>query len=39
VIATTEGIAGVADGINEDGLAVSLAFGGRAVTGQALAFL
>jgi hypothetical protein len=33
VIATTEGIAGVADGINEDGLAVSLAFGGRAVTG------
>jgi predicted choloylglycine hydrolase len=33
VIATTEGIAGVADGINEDGLAASLAFGGRAVTG------
>lgn len=33
VIATMEGIAGAADGINDAGLAVSLTFGGRRVTG------
>jgi predicted choloylglycine hydrolase len=33
VIGMAEGIAGLADGMNGDGLAVSLAFGGRPVTG------
>lgn len=34
VIATNECLWGVADGINEDGLALSLAFGGRRVVGD-----
>lgn len=34
VIGMVEGIAGLADGINEDGLAVSLAYGGRRVVGE-----
>ena len=34
VIATMEGIAGAADGINDAGLAVSLTFGGRQVVGR-----
>jgi predicted choloylglycine hydrolase len=33
-MATVEGIAGVADGINESGLAASLTFGGRTNTGR-----
>ncbi len=33
VVATMEAIAGAADGVNEAGLAVSLAFGGRKLTG------
>jgi predicted choloylglycine hydrolase len=34
VMATVEGIAGVADGINESGLAASLTFGGRTNAGR-----
>ena len=34
VIGMVEGIAGLADGINADGLAVSLAYGGRKVVGE-----
>lgn len=34
VLATMEGIAGAADGVNAAGLAVSLAFGGRKVVGE-----
>jgi predicted choloylglycine hydrolase len=34
VVAVTDCLWGVLDGINEDGLAVSLAFGGRRVTGK-----
>jgi predicted choloylglycine hydrolase len=34
VMATVEGIAGAADGINESGLAASLAFGGRSNVGR-----
>ena len=34
VIAMTDGFVGVLDGMNEDGLAVSLAFGGRRDVGQ-----
>jgi len=34
VIGMVEGLAGLADGINADGLAVSLAYGGRKVVGE-----
>lgn len=34
VIAISESLIGVLDGINEDGLAVSLTFGGRKITGK-----
>jgi predicted choloylglycine hydrolase len=34
VIAMTDGMSGVLDGMNDDGLAVSLAFGGRRVVGE-----
>ncbi|SDG56697.1 C45 family autoproteolytic acyltransferase/hydolase [Psychroflexus sediminis] len=34
VIATSDCLIGVLDGINEDGLVVSLTFGGRKITGQ-----
>lgn len=34
VVAMTDGLIGVLDGMNEDGLAVSLAFGGRRDVGQ-----
>lgn len=34
VMGMVEGLAGLSDGINEDGLAVSLSFGGRVVTGR-----
>ncbi|MFK8046365.1 MAG: C45 family autoproteolytic acyltransferase/hydrolase [Crocinitomicaceae bacterium] len=34
VIATTDCLAGVLDGVNEDGLSVSLTFGGRNVVGK-----
>lgn len=39
VIATSDCLIGAVDGMNEDGLVVSLTFGGRKVVGDVLAFL